>query len=139
MHDDASMADNIAIIAARNKLEHVASYRQLQGTPHELHLLSGRTLDDFDLPAAANVRPTDQSESRIVVPDAESGRDLSYIVDRTSGERRLVVPHDCAKVPLVTLMLDQGSIGAAGAALSIFPQGKMLHPDSIRSTGSSGI
>ena len=125
--DDAAMDDNLATIAARNKLERVASYRQLQGTSHQLHLLSGRTLDDFDLPAAANVRPTDENESRIVVPDAASGRDISYIVDRTSGARLAVLPHDCAKVPLLTLMLDQGSIGTAGAAFSIFHQGKMVH------------
>ena len=50
--------------AARNKLERVAAYRQLQGTSHQLYLLSGRSLDEIDLPDVANVRPTDQDESR---------------------------------------------------------------------------
>ena len=98
------------------------------GTSHQLYLLSGRTLDEFDLPDAANVRPTDQDESRIVVPDAASGTDTAYMVDRASGERLQVLPADCTKVPLLTLMLDQGSIGTAGAAFSIFHQGKMFHP-----------
>ena len=122
------MDDTIAAQAARNKLERVAAYRQLQGTSHQLYLLSGRTLDEFDLPDAANVRPTDQGESRIVVPDAASGTDTAYMVDMASGERLQVLPADCTKVPLLTLMLDQGSIGTAGAAFSIFHQGKMLHP-----------
>ena len=98
------------------------------GTPHQLHLLSGRTLDDFDLPAAANVRPTDQNESRIVVPDAASGRDISYIVDRTYGERLSVLPRDCAKVPLLTLTLDQASIGAAGGSVFYIPSGQDAPP-----------
>jgi hypothetical protein len=85
--DDAAMDDTIATIAARNKLERVAAYRQLQGTSHQLYLLSGRTLDEFDLPDAANVRPTDQTGSRIVVPDVASGTDTAYMVDRMSGER----------------------------------------------------
>jgi hypothetical protein len=125
--EDAAMDDTIATIAARNKLDRVASYRQLQGTSHQLVLLSGRTIDDFDLPETSNVRPTHQDESRIVVPDAAGDRDTAYVVDRTSGEQLSVLPPDCIKVPLLTLMLDQGSIGTAGAAFAIFHQGKMVH------------
>ncbi|CAK0831248.1 unnamed protein product, partial [Prorocentrum cordatum] len=125
--DGASMGDTIATIAARSKLERVAAYRQLQGTPRQLCLLSGRTLDELDLPGAANVRPTDQTESRMVVPDVASGTGTAYVVGRMSGERLAILPADCAKATLLTLMLDQGSIGATGAALSIFHQGKMIH------------
>eukprot|EP00959_Pyramimonas_sp_CCMP1952_P019808 418447-Pyramimonas_sp.AAC.1 len=49
------------------------------------------------------------------------------MVDGMSGERLAILPADCAKVPLLTLVLDQGSTGTAGAAFSIVHQGKMIH------------
>ena len=122
------MGDAIAAIAAKNKLERVSAYRQLQGTSHQLYQLSGRTLDEFDLPHAANVRPTNQTESRIVVADVERGTETAYMVDRTTGRRLAILPAECTTVPLLTLMLDQGSIGTAGAAFIIFPSGQDAPP-----------
>eukprot|EP00959_Pyramimonas_sp_CCMP1952_P394470 8265392-Pyramimonas_sp.AAC.1 len=54
------MGDAIATLAARKKHGRVAPYRQLQGISRQLRLLSGRALDEFDLPDAANARPTDR-------------------------------------------------------------------------------
>eukprot|EP00959_Pyramimonas_sp_CCMP1952_P197929 4139762-Pyramimonas_sp.AAC.1 len=71
------MGDAIATLAARNKLERVASPRQLQGRSHQLRPLPGRARDELDLPGAANARPADQTESRTVVPDVASGADAA--------------------------------------------------------------
>jgi hypothetical protein len=112
--------------AARHKMERVASFRQLQGYSNQLRVMSSGpgsrgppvTLATFKLPDSFHVRPVTANESRKTVQGADE--DESFIVDNRTGVRTPILPPQPIKVPLLTLQLDQGAIGCAGAAYCMF-------------------
>ena len=124
---DCDMEDDISDIAARRKLERVASYRQLQGYSNQIHQLSKcqLTIDDFSLPSNCHVREVTADEGRKT--EVIHGRNVTFIVDKHSDERLQVLPHDLVNVRLLTLGLDHGSIGAGGCAFGTYHLKKLMH------------
>jgi hypothetical protein len=101
--------------AAHAKIERVAAYRQLQACSHMTQLLNGRSLDDYDVDGV-HVRAVGPNEWR--VNKQENGKTMSYIVDTVAATSKQVLPPDLVNVPLLVILLDQGSIGAAGTGFS---------------------
>ena len=112
----------------RNKLERAAAFRQLQGISKQLHFLTrgSMSIDSFELPESCNVRPVKANERRAVVH--EGGRDLHVIVNNDTGLHVPVVPLEVHDIKLLSLMLDQGSIGTAGVAFAAFYLNKLVAP-----------
>eukprot|EP00959_Pyramimonas_sp_CCMP1952_P429482 8994824-Pyramimonas_sp.AAC.1 len=81
---EADLLDSEEEKRAQNKLERVASFRQLQGLSHQTSLLSGErlTLDSFDPPVGSNLRAISSNE----VPNA--GVDLRVITNAATGQQR---------------------------------------------------
>ena len=121
--DVQNMDPELCRYAGRHKLDRVASYRQLQGYSNQLRVMSScsippLTLSSFKLPESFNVRPVKANERRKTVQGHD--QDVSYIVNTESGVRTRILPPQPIKVRLLTLELDQGSIGCAGAAFVMF-------------------
>ena len=124
---EQEMPDCIAEVASIGRLERVASFRQLQGVSHMLSQLTARHIDgvkDLTLPENVLVRPVNAGECRIVEQDGPTSR--AKIVDVASGTCRDVLPDAFTTAPMVTLGLDQGSVGTALVAFSNF-MGGMIH------------
>ena len=115
---DCNLDESIEDYAARRKCERVAAYRQLQACSAQISWLTKGDLglDDFSLPSDANVRPVGPFEQRetTVVGD----QNIDFIVNERTTERKQVLPVSLVKVRLLLLMLDHGSVGAAGESLS---------------------
>ena len=124
--DDCNLDESIEDFAARRKCERVAAYRQLQGCSAQISWLTkgDLKLDDFSLPSDANVRSVGPFEKRetTVVGD----KNIDFIVDQRTNERKQVLPVSLVKVRLLLLMLDHGSVGAAGVAFGAFALGKLI-------------
>ena len=123
---DCNLDESIDFFAARRKCERVAAYRQLQGCSAQISWLTkgDLKLDDFSLPSDANVRPVGPFEKRetTVVGD----KNIDFIVDQRTNERKQVLPVSLVKVRLLLLMLDHGSVGAAGVAFGALALGKLI-------------
>jgi len=123
---DCNLDESIEDFAARRKCERVAAYRQLQGCSAQISWLTkgDLELDDFSLPSDANVRPVGPFEKRetTVVGD----KNIDFIVDQRTNERKQVLPPWLVKVRLLLLMLDHGSVGAAGVAFGALALGKLI-------------
>lgn len=120
---DIHMDEAMARYAARQKLERVASFRQLQGYSNQLRVMTRYlnppvTLISFKLPAGFHIRSVSASEGRKTVRGAH--QDVSYIVNKVTKVRTAVLPPAPIKVRLLVVQLDQGSIGCGGAAFVIF-------------------
>ena len=120
---DAYMDEALARYAAKQKLDRVASYRQIQGYSNQLRVMTRYcqprvTIKSFELPPGFNVRPIKGNEGR----KTERGehQDVSYIVDKETGTRTPILPPVRQPVRMLTLGLDQGSIGSAGCAFLMF-------------------
>jgi len=121
--NDVDMDEDLARFAARQKLERVASWRQLQGYSHQLFGVTRYsrprvTLKSFEMPPDFHVRPVGANEGRKTVRGEL--QDVSYIVDKVTGVRTPILPAEPIKLKLLTLGLDQGSIGSAGAGFGMF-------------------
>lgn len=123
---ELDMPEDIENYAAKKKLERVSSFRQLQGYSNQLRWLrKDWNIDGFDLPDNCHVRAVAADEKRKAEVGAE--QDTVYLVKGGSGERTKVLPTGLLDVPLLVVMLDQGSIGAAGMAFAIYFMQKMIH------------
>ena len=121
---DADMDDAMQRWAARHKLERVASYRQLQGYSNQLRAMTmycgpPLTIHSFKLPAGFNLRGVGSNEERATVRGEH--QDVSYIVNKTSQALTPILPVAKVIVRLLTLGLDQGSIGLAGSSCCSVP------------------
>ena len=121
--DEAHMDEREMAFAARQKLERVASYRQLQRYSNQLRVMSRYsrprvTLASFKLSDNFHVRPVTAQEGR----KTERGehQDISYIVNKETGVRTAILPAVRIAEPLLVLGLDQGSPGMAGGAFMMF-------------------
>ena len=126
---DVPMDEELSSFAARRKLERVASYRQLQGYSQQLSAVTRFckppvTLSTFKLATGFNIRPVGPNEGRCTVRGTDT--DVSYIVDRTTGQRTPVLP-DVGVAPLLVLQLDQGVLGCAGVAYLSFWMHMMVY------------
>ena len=132
-HEVEDMDPILAGYAARNRLERVAAFRQLQGYCNQLRVMTSRpgsldpppmTLAKLKLPDSFHVMPVKANESRKTVRGAHE--DVSFIVDKETGVGTPILPTEPILVPLLTLQLDQGAIGCAGAAFCMFFLGLMM-------------
>ena len=107
------LTHGISVLAAENRCERVAAYRQLQAISHMCEQLQGRGLNDYDV--AVNTRAIAANEVRAVV-DRDGARS-AYLVDKDKRTMLPVLPEtvDYNSVPLLVVLLDQGSIGAAAS------------------------
>ena len=120
---EVDMLDAVERAREANKLERVASFRQLQGISKQLSYITNGVLsaDSFSLPSSCNVRPVGANERRVVVNVGD--RCLHKIINDDTGSQVEVVPLDVDDIKLLLLMLDQGSIGTSGVAFfSVLPQ-----------------
>lgn len=114
-----------------NKLTRLASYRQLQAVSHQLHLSTNGAfdLDSFKSPDHLHLEPVKPGEKRGTRIDANSGKVCAFhvsgndIIDGAASEtemtEKLLMPTNdnwWCQLPLLTLQLDQGGTGTAGAA-----------------------
>ena len=107
-----------------NKLNRVSAYRQLQGLSHQLSLLTrgNYTLDNFAVPEGVSVSPVKSGEQRFSRWDSaiNSWRaGVKHINDHGEAVESFILPTNTQwwrQLPLLVLQLDQGKIGAAGAA-----------------------
>ena len=112
----------VSALVLEGKAERVSAYRQLQAVSHMTAQLARRSLDDYVVPGA-NLEAVNKDEKRVVVQ--EHGRNVSYLVNTASRTMRPVLPSNLGEVPLLVMMLDQGSIGAAGSGY-VDHLGKMI-------------
>ena len=99
-------------LAARMKLERVAAYRQLQGISHMTLQLHARNINDYDVPNCS-LAPVGEHERRVVVVRGEERK--AFIVNTETRTQKSVLPDGLQDVPLLVLLLDQGSIGCASS------------------------
>ena len=111
--DQTNMPLEIAVLAAKRKLERGAAFRQLQSICHQLHLLTGGRLklDSFKLDATVHLQPAVAGEIRVVRPSDEGTVTDTAVIVGTDGTFRQVLPDDFQDADLLVLGLDQGSIG----------------------------
>ncbi len=120
---DADMDADMQRYAARHKLERISAWRQIQAYSNQLRALTSKfsrppvTIEFFKLPETFHIRAIRRNEARLTVRGVQ---DVSYIVDRDTGERTQVLPSGPIRAPLLNIGLDQGAIGAAGAAFMMF-------------------
>ena len=88
-------------------------------------MTSGRKdIKDFDPPSGVLLGRVQRNEAYVEVPTGETN--ALYIINAESRAIQEVLPRDLIDVPLLTLCLDQGSIGAAGVSFLLEKQ-KMVH------------
>ena len=76
------------------------------------------SIDDFELPNGCYLEPVKHDEMRLCVEDGSTAS--YYIFNKTTLERRQVLPPDVERVRMLILGLDEGSIGTAGVAAAAF-------------------
>jgi len=103
----------LGVHAAEQKMQRVTAYRQLQAVSHMTVQCHGRTIDDYDVPDANLKAVASQDERRVTIE--EEGVNVAYIVDKVKRTMKRVLPQGLEVVPLLILLLDQGSVGAAGS------------------------
>lgn len=103
-----------------NKLERLASYRQIQAMSQQLNFLSNAripNIDFFTTPANVHIHPVRKGSTR--VKHLENGRIRAGHQNTQTGEVTKLLPNDGAwwnHIPLLVLQLDQGPTCCGGAA-----------------------
>ena len=115
LEEEDELVAAVGRLAAQSKCERVAAYRQLQAVSHMTQQLNGRSLDEYDV-EGVHVGAVSPSEVRVC--RREHGKTLCYLVDVEAETSKQVLPPDLIDVPLLVVLLDQGSIGAAGTGFS---------------------
>ena len=92
----------------------------LAGYSHMIYqITNGKlSLDDFELPRGCYLEPVKHDEIRYCVDEGSTAS--YYIWNKTTLERRQVLPPDVERVRMLILGLDEGSIGTAGVAAGAF-------------------
>ena len=111
--------------AQRHKLERIAAWQQIKGYSNTLKRMAiysspPLTINSFKLPAGFNLRPVSWNEGRKTIRSSTGEQDISYIVDTGTKVRIAILPDAPITVRLLTVQLDQGKIGTAGAAFLMF-------------------
>ena len=104
-HEVTDMSEHLQHCAARQKLERVAAFRQLQGYSNQLRVMtSGRdppgsepvTLASFKLPEEFCLRPVAQDERRGTMVGEQE--DVSFIVNTVTKSMTRILPMNRTKV-----------------------------------------
>ena len=120
---EAALTDLVQLLAEQRRLERVAAYRQLQAIGHMTSMLCRRCLEDYDMPPGVHLTPLAAREARVVLRGGET--DTAVVVNRDTNTYTEVLPGNVHDVPLLTLVMDQGSIGCAGNGFTKY-LGKMI-------------
>ncbi len=129
---EEDLPDHIAELLAANRLVRVATYQQLQALSNTIRGLGWRGLIDFSLPESLqHLRAVTRDEVRVVRPSPDSGAtDMALLFNKVTRQSTPVLPAATTRgpaattrgqgwspsYPLLVLVLDQGSLGTAGAA-----------------------
>ena len=125
--DQSNMPAEIAILAAKRKLERVAAFRQMQAISNQIHCLTDGVLniDSFKLDESVHLDEVQPGEVRIVRPGNAGMTDVAMVV-RSDRSTQQVLPKGFEESLLLVVALDQGAIGVAGIAYGINKMKLML-------------
>ena len=125
--DQSNMPAEIAILAAKRKLERVAAFRQIQAISNQIHCLTDGVLniDSFKLDESVHLDEVQPGEVRIVRPGNAGMTDVAMVV-RSDRSTQQVLPKGFEESLLLVVALDQGAIGVAGMAYGINKMKLML-------------
>lgn len=116
-----ALTHSLGVALQENRLNRVASYRQLQAVSHQIHLLTKgrfRDLDAFSVPDGINLGPMKRWETRLVRKE-HGNRSRAYHRNTQTGEDVALLPLDrrwWVPVPLLVLQFDQGPACCAASA-----------------------
>ena len=117
--EEVDMSETLKQILVERKLERVKAYRELQGFSSMLYQSTGKSLDDFLIPAEVRWKPVSQNEVRIV-DTSDPIKNKAVIYDKETGRSHEVLPEN--QLPgtwcQLTAALDSGSIGRAGMSFA---------------------
>ena len=122
---DVDMCDRLRTLAATQKLQRVAAYREWQGLSHALLQVTGSTsLDSFRIPDAIRWQRVPDGEQR-VVDESNPDVNLVYFVDLRTRARVLAVAtaQDLANLFQATVIIDSGSVGRVAGFFSMHKLG----------------
>ena len=111
--DEDELTAEIGRQAAEGRVDRLSAYRQLQGISAMTSQLHHRALDDYAIPHAHVQAVQSLDERRVVVQ--RDGVNVAFIVNKSTQRMKRVLPDGLVDVPLLVLLLDQSSVGAAGA------------------------
>ena len=120
------LSDTVKELMRRRGLERVAAYREWQGISALVKQTTSYGLDDFAIPDKVCLRRVEDSEVR-VVDTSDPNHFTAYIVNRDTQETTELLPDgvDPGSFRQLTIQLDSGSIGRAGACF-VKNSGKLL-------------
>jgi hypothetical protein len=130
---EQALPEEVARLAACSRLERVGAFRQMQALSNVIRGLGNKNWPDltaFCLPEDWQIHPVTGNQVRVLRTGPET--DTAYLVDSATRERQPVLPDAALAatqgegVNLLVLGLDQGSVGAAGAAF-LDRKGFMVH------------
>ena len=130
---EQALPEEVARLAAVNRLERVGAFRQMQALSNAIRGLGNSQwsdLDAFRLPEDWHINPVTGHQVRVVRMGPQT--DTAYLFDPETRDRQAVLPDTALAstqgqgVNLLVLGLDQGSVGAAGAAF-LDHKGFMVH------------
>ena len=126
---DQEMPEEIAMLAAKRKLQRVSAFRQVQSLSHQISLLTqGRlNIDSFKLDGVGvHLQPVAPGEVRVVRPGDEGMTTDAAVIVKAGQTFEQVLPNDFTNSLLLVVNLDQGSIGEAGMAFAIHHKALMV-------------
>ena len=116
-----AMDDDLASKVAARKVERVHALREWQSISSLLHHATNKSVDDFDTPVDCILRPVGEREVR-VVDRSDPMIDRAFVVDTSATPniwRRVLPDHQSPGAwPQLTICIDSGAVGRAGAAFA---------------------
>ena len=124
------LPDQLQLWLRTKKQERIAAFREMQAISHCIYQLTAgeKSLQDFVPPDGISLTAVHQSQVRVVLEKAH--HDEAIIVNTIDNSRKLVWPEALAQTQcnVLTIGLDQGSVGAAGVAFAVFWMGATVLP-----------
>ena len=108
---EAHVSETTRVWILNRRIERLAAYRQMQAVGHMSMQLCGKSLVSYSLPHDVNIAPVQEGQKRVVLRGEDV--DTAVMVDVESQRCIRVLPQDLHDVPLLVLVMDQGSVGAA--------------------------
>ena len=123
---EAALPEELACRLAEGRQERNAAFRELQAISNCIAQLGSNEfsgIDDFSLPDGISLDPVTDNQVRVVV------NDVAWKVDREDHTSRTCVWPDAlaqTQCKVLTLGLDQGSVGTAGVAFASMSLGRLI-------------